>query len=90
MILLAMNRVYWPSKLEPDFYNLVHYTLAYGTYEQCLQLLRDYNIKDIRKAFLKPKYGLYDRASLGFAQLLLKVKVIPSKYIKNVYSQSIR
>jgi len=90
MISLSMNSTFWPSKDQPDFYNLVHYTLAYGSYEECLQLLKDYDIDDIKSAFLTPKLGFYDRSSLGFAQLILKVEVDASKYIKNVSAQSIR
>jgi hypothetical protein len=84
------SKVFWSSDSEVDFYNLVHYTLAYGTYEDCIELVKSYDLKKIREVFLQPKNGLYSRSSLGFAELLLKVKVDSSKYIKNVHSANIR
>ena len=85
-----MNKWYWSSRSDPTFYDNVHYTLAYGSIEDCQKLINDFSIETVRKEFLKPKYGFYSRAAFGYAQMLLGVKVDYKKYIKDICSQSIR
>lgn len=85
------RKVYWSSDEVRDFHTLVHYTLAFGDLEQCLQLVRENTKEKVRKEFLKAYPGLYSKPALAFAKILLDIKEIEKeKYLKDVYAESIR
>lgn len=83
----------WPTENANDFYSHVHYILAYGSYQECLALVKKHGVEKIKKEFLKSKPGIYSRAALGFAILLLQLDedtIDAKQYIKDVRGSNIR
>ncbi|HNQ31210.1 MAG TPA: hypothetical protein PKG71_00590 [Candidatus Woesebacteria bacterium] len=74
----------WSSSKEPTLYDVVHHTLAFGTYADCISLVRTHSLDTVRSEFLKPKKGLYSRQAFGFARLLLHVSPNPKNYVKTI------
>lgn len=79
-----MNAI-WSSQSGYTRQDVVHYTLAFGTSDECKELIRKYGINTVKSDFLIPKKGLYSRQALGFAQLILGVEVDPKNYVKSLY-----
>lgn len=77
-------KYYWSSSSTPSFYELVHHTLAFGTFEDCVRLVKTYPKEQVRAEFLKPKKGTYSRQAFGFARLLLGVSPQSQDYVKTI------
>lgn len=75
---------FWSSSHEPTFHDLVHHTLAYGTYADCITFVKKHSLDAVRSEFLKPKKGFYSRQAFGFARLLLHVTPDPKDYVKTI------
>lgn len=75
---------FWSSSQEPTFHDMVHYTLAYGTYADCISIVKEHSLDAVRSEFLKPKKGLYSRQAFGFARLLLHVTPNAKDYVKTI------